>query len=91
MGFLHSKAENFKKMIQSYQPDDEVQKLISGFKEDSLISTIITYVVPVIASGTLEQTVTEIMSHLTVPAEQQKEVKTKLRLYLVMFNEVALA
>ena len=89
--FLETKAKNFKALLLKYNPDATVMDLIENFKPSSLISTILTYVVPIIASGTLDASVCEMMTHLTVPTDEQKEVKAKLKLYLVMFNEVVLA
>ena len=89
--FLKEKAANFKKMILSLSPDKETLELINNFQEDSLIRTILTYVVPIIASGNLENSVKELMTHLIVPEADQKMISMKLKAYFIMFNEVVLA
>lgn len=89
--FLKEKAANFKKMILGLQPDKETIELINNFKEETLITTILTYVVPIIASGNLSQTSHELMTHLTIPKGEEQATNVKIKAYFIMFNDVVLA
>ena len=90
LSFLESKALNFKKYIESFEPDDEVKLYINDFKPEMLTQTITTVVVPMVNLGQLDSMVSELVTHLKVPDAQTAEVKKKLKAYLQMFNDVLL-
>jgi len=88
--FLESKALNFKKYIESFNPDSEVKSYIDTFKPELLAQTITTVIVPIVQLGQIEYTIDELMTHLTVPESNKSDVKKKLMSYLQMFNDVLL-
>lgn len=88
--FLESKSVNFIKYLESWQPDDEVKGYINSFQPSLLTHTIQTIIVPIVQLQQLDFTVDELTSHLTIPDSQKGEVKTKLKAYLQMFNDVLL-
>ena len=90
-GFLLEKATNFKKYLESFSPDEELQAYIDGFKPESLNTTIMTVVLPIVSSGETKKAVVELMNHLTVPEKDKANVFNKFVAYLEMFYKVALS
>lgn len=88
--FLESKAMNFKKYIESFEPNDTVKQYIDTFKPELLAQTISTVIVPIVQLGQIEYTVDELMTNLTVPESNKPDVKKKLIAYIQMFNDVLL-
>jgi len=89
--FLKAKATNFKAFLESFNPDAEVKAYIANFKPETLIDTITTIVIPIVQLKQIDNSIDELMKHLEVPETQTETVKTKLRAYLQMFNDVLLS
>lgn len=90
LSFLESKALNFKKYIESFEPDATVKTYIDDFKPEMLSYTLSSVVVPIVKLGQLDSTVAELVTHLKVPDGQGDDVKKKLTAYLQMFHDVLL-
>ena len=90
LSFLEAKAMNFKKYIETYSPDAEVQKYIDTFRPELLVQTLTTVVVPIVQTAQIETSINELVKHLTIPDDQLETVKKKLKAYLQMFNDVLL-
>lgn len=84
--FLIQKAQNFKKYVESFNPDSEIQAYIASFNEENLSSTIMTVVCPIIASGQLDSAAEQLVSHLTISGCDKEKIKA----YMKMFNDVLL-
>jgi hypothetical protein len=91
LSFLEGKAANFKKFVLGFSPDDEVKAYIDTFKPELLVQTITTVLLPIVQLGQVDSSVDELVKHLTVPASELDAVKTKLKAYLMMFNDVFLS
>lgn len=83
--FLKEKAHNFRAFLLSYKPNDEVMEFINGFDEGSIVSVVLTKLVPMKALGATEQSVVELMGKLSIPPGEMEAVKTKLLRYIEMF------
>ena len=87
--FLKQKAQNFRTLLLSYEPDAEVQNMLSGFNEMMLMPTIHTVLLPLKASGKLEATVAQVMTKLKVPDAEKATVQSKILRYFELFIEVS--
>ena len=85
--FLKSKAQNFRTMLNSYSPDADVQKLMSGFNEALLLPTITNYLLPLKQSGKLNEISGQVMGHLSVPEAESDAVRAKIIRYFECFCE----
>lgn len=89
--FLVAKARNFRDYIQQYKPSAEVAKYIANFREDSLMTTLYTVVVPIVKGGATASAVKDLVTQLHgVPESERAEVEAKMTRYLEMFSTVAL-
>ena len=79
------------KFVLGFSPDDEVKAYIDTFKPELLVQTITTVLLPIVQMGQVDSSVDELAKHLTVPASELDAVKTKLKAYLMMFNDVFLS
>ena len=86
--YLLEKAKNFRDYINKYSPAPEVATYLQSFREDLLIPTLLTIVVPIVRSNTTADAVRDLMAKLTVPDAERDEVATKLRRYMEMFATV---
>lgn len=86
--FLESKATNFKKYVESFNPDETVKTYIESFRPELLSQTITTVVVPIVELGQIEFSVDELLGHLTLPEGSRPEVKKRLTAYIQMFYDV---
>ena len=89
--FLVAKAHNFRAYLSQYNPHPDIKKYIDNFKEEALIPSLLTLVVPVVKSGTQGGAVDDLMKKLTVPDGDTQAVRAKLIRYLDMFASVVLA
>lgn len=85
--FLKSKAANFRTLLNSYSPDSDAVKLMSGFNELLLVPTIQNYLVPLKKSGKLDEISRQVMDHLTVPESDKEAVRSKIVRYFQCFCE----
>jgi hypothetical protein len=88
--FLESKGKNFKKYIFEFDPSDKVKEYLEKFKEENLIPTIATTLLPVFSANAQEVMVSKLMEELKVPEERVKEVNLKIIAYINMFCNVLL-
>ena len=88
--FLIEKGKNFKKYIMSFQPNSEVLEYMEKFDEKNIMSSILTLLVPLKATGMSETTINELLSKLIVPANEVSNVKEKIGKYFDMFVDVAI-
>ena len=86
--FLLTKAKNFRDYISRYDPAPEVVGYMDSFREDLLIPTLLTIVVPIVSSNTTAEAVQDLMKKMTIPDAEKAEVATKLTRYLEMFVKV---
>ena len=89
--FLVAKAHNFRAYLSQYDPHPDIKTYIENFKEDALIPSLLTLVVPVVRSGTQGGAVDDLMKKLKVPDGDKAAVRAKLIRYLEMFASVVLA
>ena len=89
LDFLKSKAQNFRALLNSYNPEPEIQNMLTGFNELMLVPTINTVLIPLKNAGKLEQTADQVMSKLKIPEAERATVRTKLIRYFELFIEVA--
>jgi len=87
--FLKQKAQNFRTLLNSYNPDPEVQSMLSGFNEMMLLPTISTVLIPLKKSGKLEVTADQVMTKLKVPEGEKATVRSKILRYFELFIEVS--
>lgn len=88
--FLETKGKNFKKYIFEFQPSDKVKEYLDKFKEEDLIPTIATTLLPVFSTNSQEAMVSKLMEELKVPEERVSEVTQKIIAYINMFCNVLL-
>jgi hypothetical protein len=88
--FLESKAKNFKKYIFEFEPSDNVKDYLDKFKEEDLISTIATTLLPVFSTSNQELLASKLMEELKVPDQRVSEVTQKIVAYINMFCNVLL-
>lgn len=88
--FLIQKGKNFKEFIMKYKPDAEVQDYMAKFDEKNILSSIIVLLVPLMATGTQETAINELISKLNIPASETADVKAKITRYFDMFVDVVM-
>ena len=88
--FLIEKGKNFKKYILTFKPNSEVLEYMEKFDEKNIMSSILTILVPLKATGTSENAINELLSKLIVPTDQISGVKEKIGKYFDMFVDVAI-
>jgi energy-converting hydrogenase Eha subunit H len=86
--FLIQKGKNFKEFILKYKPDADVLQYMEKFNETNILSSIITLLVPIKLTGN-EVAVNELLSKLTIPANEVAQVKDKVQRYFEMFIAIA--
>lgn len=86
--FLEAKAENFKKFLLQYEPNDQSKDFMEKFDKTTLVPTILTQLVPLVNAGLHTKIVGEIIKGLTIPEGQEKEVESKILKYFEMFCDV---
>lgn len=86
--FLADKARNFRDYLLKYNPSPEVLKYIQSFKEDMLMVTLLSVVVPIVQTNTTKSAVTDLMKKLVVPDSEKADVAHKIQRYLEMFASV---
>jgi hypothetical protein len=86
--FLEAKAENFKKFLLQYEPNDASKELMDNFDKTKLVPTILTQLVPLVNAGLHTKIVAEITKGLTIPEGKEKEVESKILKYFEMFCDV---
>jgi len=86
--FLIQKGKNFKEFILKYKPDNDVLQYMEKFNETNILSSIITLLVPIKLTGN-EVAVNELLSKLTIPANEVAQVKDKVQRYFEMFIAIA--
>lgn len=86
--FLLAKAKNFRDYISRYDPAPEVVCYMDSFREDLLIPTLLTFVVPIVSSNTTAEAVHDLMKKMSIPDDEKAEVASKLTRYLEMFVKV---
>jgi hypothetical protein len=86
--YLVAKAKNFRDYISRYHPAPEVANYLQNFKEELLIPTLLTIVVPIVRSNTTADAVRDLMKKMTVPEAERDEVATKICRYMEMFVAV---
>ena len=86
--FLVTKAKNFRDYVARYDPDPEIVAYMQSFREDLLIPTLLTIVVPIVRSNTTADAVRDLMKKMKVPETERNEVAEKLRRYMEMFAAV---
>ena len=89
--FLIQKGKNFKEFIMKYKPDAEVVEYMGKFDEKNILSSVLTLLVPLKATGTQESSINELLSKLTIPATEVNAVKDKIGRYFDMFVDVILS
>ena len=89
--FLIQKGKNFKEFIMKYKPDAEVLDYMGKFDEKNILSSVLTLLVPLKATGTQETAINELLSKLTIPANEVEAVKDKIGRYFDMFVEVVIS
>ena len=89
--FLLEKAKNFRDFVGRYNPDPDIVVYIQNFREDLLIPTLLTFVVPIVKSNTTEDAVRDLMKKMSVPEAEHDVVAVKLRRYMEMFSAVLTA
>jgi hypothetical protein len=88
--FLIEKGKNFKKFILTLKPNSEVLEYMEKFDEKNIMSSILTLLVPLKATGTSETAINELLSKLIIPTDQVSDVKDKIGRYFDMFVDVAI-
>jgi uracil phosphoribosyltransferase len=88
--FLIEKGKNFKKYILTYRPNSEVVEYMHQFDEKNIMSSILTLLVPMKATGSSDMAINELISKLTVPTDEIPAVKEKIGKYFDMFVDVAI-
>lgn len=88
--FLESKAKNFKKYLFEFDPSDKVKDYLDKFKEEDLIPTIATTLLPVFSTSNQELMASKLMEELKVPEQRVSEVTLKIVAYINMFCNVLL-
>jgi energy-converting hydrogenase Eha subunit H len=86
--FLIQKGKNFKEFILKYKPDADVLQYMEKFNETNILSSIVTLLVPIKLTGN-EVAVNELLSKLTIPANEVAQVKDKVQRYFEMFIAIA--
>jgi hypothetical protein len=86
--FLIQKGKNFKEFILKYKPDADVLQYMEKFNETNILSSIITLLVPIKLTGN-EVAVNELLSKMTIPANEVAQVKDKVQRYFEMFIAIA--
>jgi hypothetical protein len=86
--YLVAKAKNFRDYINQYAPAPEIASYLQNFREELLLPTLLTIVVPIVRSNTTADAVKDLMAKLTVPEAEREAVATKLCRYLEMFATV---
>ena len=86
--FLIQKGKNFKEFILKYKPDADVLQYMEKFNETNILSSIITLLVPIKLTGN-EVAVNELLSKMTIPANEVAVVKDKVQRYFEMFIAIA--
>lgn len=86
--FLIQKGKNFKEFILKYNPDADVLQYMEKFNETNILSSIITLLVPIKLTGN-EVAVNELLSKMTIPANEVAQVKDKVQRYFEMFIAIA--
>lgn len=84
--FLREKAENFRAFLLGQHPDADLTARIEGFRDDMLLPTLTTVLLPAIAVRGVEGVAIEMMTHLK--PEDASTVKAKLERYITLFYEV---
>lgn len=87
--FLIQKGKNFKEFILKYKPDDDMLQYMEQFNEKNIFSSIHTLLVPLKFAGTEEPVINELLSKLTIPANEVAPVKDKVQRYFEMFIAIA--
>ena len=86
--FLIQKGKNFKEFILKYKPDADVLQYMEKFNETNILSSIITLLVPIKLTGN-EVAVNELLSKMTIPANEVAVLKDKVQRYFEMFIAIA--
>jgi hypothetical protein len=89
--FLVAKAHNFRAYLSQYNPHPDIKTYIDNFKEEALLPSLLTLVVPVVKTGTQGGAVDDLMKKLSVPEGDKPAVRAKLIRYLEMFATVVCA
>jgi hypothetical protein len=89
--FLIEKGKNFKKYLLTFNPNSEVLEYMEKFDEKNIMTSILTLLVPLKATGTSETAINELLSKLVVPTHQVSEVKEKISRYFDMFVDVVIS
>lgn len=88
--FLIEKGKNFKKYLLTFKPNTEVLEYMEKFDEKNIMSSILTLLVPLKATGTSETAINELLSKLIVPTNEIPAVKEKIGKYFDMFVDVVI-
>jgi hypothetical protein len=86
--FLVTKAQNFKKYIDQFDPSTNVKEYMDGFSEDQLIPTIASKILPLVSLGVVDESAQKLLDELQVPEDKKNEVKAKIMAYINMFASV---
>ena len=86
--FLVTKAQNFRKFINQYEPSTTVKEYMEGFSEDQLIPTIASKIMPLVSLGVVDESAQKLLDELQVPEDKKSEVKAKITAYINMFATV---
>ena len=74
----------------TFKPDTEVLQYMEQFNEKNIMSSILTLLVPLKATGTSETAINELLSKLIIPSSEISAVKDKIGKYFDMFVDVAI-
>lgn len=89
--FLIQKGKNFKQFIMKYKPDDDVLEYMAKFDEKNVLSSILTLLVPLKATGNQDKTIEGLLEKLTIPGDEVQSVREKIGRYFDMFIEIVLS
>lgn len=89
--FLEAKAQNFKKYLLSFEPNEQAKEIMEKFDTKNIIPIILTQLLPLVSAGLHTSTVSEIVTGLKIPDGKEDEVKSKIVKYFEMFCEVVSA
>ena len=86
--YLKDKVANFRIFILNHNPDDIVLEQLKAYEPDTVIATIATVVLPMIALRGIPSVALELFSHLRPPKGQDRiDVIHKIERYLHCFQE----
>ena len=83
--FITQKAENFKAYLLALTPDAELKLQLDGYSNEKIMPTILTVLIPAVATLGLDGVVSEIVSHVTTA--DTDAVKEKVKRYMQCFLE----